>query len=258
MSEVVPKEFNICVLGSSEVGKTNLVARWATGQFSRKDDYKSTTTEEPIVTALKVNTSAGVAFVHLWDWAWHANRDANVNVPYLGMCKDGAIFVYSCIHRASHRDFDDAKNLYERSAGFEKPILIIGNKTDQKKRQVQDNEGKALASRGDHRAFVPVSLVESTGVDEAMEALMRLMYRDPILTVSGVKQASPEDLEAFQAAVKAAADAKAAKEAAEDAAKAAEGKKAKTKSTAGEAGEKKKKKKVKKKVEAATDGPSEE
>jgi hypothetical protein len=52
------------------------------------------------------------------------------------------------------------------SIGFDKPWLIISNKNDQKKKVVVDAEGQALARAGDRRAYVAVSLVDDTGLDE--------------------------------------------------------------------------------------------
>jgi hypothetical protein len=43
------QEFTLPVLGFEKVGKTSLCKRWATGEFSRKDDYVPTRTEEPVV-----------------------------------------------------------------------------------------------------------------------------------------------------------------------------------------------------------------
>jgi hypothetical protein len=74
---------------------------------------------------------------------------------------DGALFLYDVTDRRSMRDFVDFSDWYQRAAGFDKPWLIVSNKNDQKKKAVQDNEGSALASKGDKRGYVAISLVSA-------------------------------------------------------------------------------------------------
>ena len=71
---------------------------------------------------------------------------------------DGAIFVYDCTEKRSKNDFAEHNDWYQRACGFDKPWLIISNKNDQKKKSVQDEEGKALAKAGPNRDYVAISL----------------------------------------------------------------------------------------------------
>ena len=99
--------------------------------------------------------------------------------------KDGALFMYDITDRRTIRDFPDYSDWYERAAGFDKPYIIVSNKNDQKKRAVEDHEGKGLANKGDHRAFVPISLVDDTGLDDMILATAKVMMKDSNIALTG-------------------------------------------------------------------------
>jgi len=44
---------------------------------------------------------------------------------HLSKCRDAALFVFSVTSKQSKTDFVDFNDWYERSAGFDKPWLII-------------------------------------------------------------------------------------------------------------------------------------
>jgi hypothetical protein len=71
---------------------------------------------------------------------------------------------------------------YEMAAGFDKPVIIVSNKNDQKKKSIRDEEGQAMAAHGNNRAFVPVSLVDETGLDDLVLAIVRIMTGDLALS----------------------------------------------------------------------------
>lgn len=86
------------------------------------------------------------------------------------------------------------KDWFQRAAGFEKPCLIVSNKNDSKKKAVQDHEGQSLASKGDRRGYVPISLVDDSGIDEFMLMLSKLMLSDPNISMQSFKEASSESM----------------------------------------------------------------
>lgn len=192
------KKFHIAVLGAAEVGKTSLVARLGGLPFNRKSGYKPSTTEAPVRTSIEVVTSAGLLLFHFYDWAWVEQRkeiEVNVFNQHIAAGHDGAVFMYSVTSKESRKDFEFFYDWYERAAGFDKPWLIISSKNDQKKRQVNDEEGRALANKGNRRSYVPVSLVDDTGVDDVVVSLARIMLSDTNLTVSTTRLASEEALQ---------------------------------------------------------------
>jgi small GTP-binding protein len=193
----IVKEFHVAVLGAAEVGKTNLMSRLSGGTFNRKSSYKTSTQAEPAKTSLEVNTSAGLLLFHFYDWAWIQKKkelEPNEFNSHLSQGADGAIFMYSVISKESKKDFEFFNDWYERASGYDKPYLIISNKNDQKKRQVSEEEGKALANKGNKRAYVPISLVDDTGIEDILVTLGRLFMNDLNLTVSSSRVASEESM----------------------------------------------------------------
>jgi GTPase SAR1 family protein len=188
-------EYNFCILGANEVGKSSIVQKLCGQEFNRKNKYKSSTEPEATKYTVEVASSAGVILFNIYDWAWEAKRAVeNIN-PQLAKGRDGGIFVYDCTDRRTHRDFAEYADWYSRAAGFDKPWLIISNKNDQKKKAVQDTEGEALARAGDRRGFAAVSLVDNTGIDDVVLTLARIMTGDLNLTVSSYGAASLASLQ---------------------------------------------------------------
>jgi GTP-binding protein EngB required for normal cell division len=180
------KEFHMCVLGCSPVGKTSLLQRLTSGvAFSRKTSSKPSMEAEAVKYSVEVPTSAGLVLFHFYDWAWEQKRkDENIN-QQLMRGSQGAWFLFDVTDRRSLTDFTDYADWYQRAAGFEKPWVIVSNKNDQKKRAIQDGEGPALARKADHRAYVSLNLVEDTGVDELLATTAKLMMKDVNLTLAG-------------------------------------------------------------------------
>lgn len=178
-------EFNICVLGFTQVGKTSLMHRLNGVPFNRKHNCKSSLEEEPTKFAIEVPTSAGLVLFNFYDWAWETKRkDQNIN-QQLMKGKDGALFIYDCTDRRTIRDFPDYCDWYERATGFDKPYIIVSNKNDQKKKGVDDAEGMGLAKKGDHRAYCAISLVDDAGLDEMLHATAKIFLKDVNVTLTG-------------------------------------------------------------------------
>lgn len=180
------KEFHISVLGSAEVGKSNLISRLTGAAFNRKASYKPSTQEEPSKTSIEVTTSLGLLLFHFYDWSWVDRRrevDTNVFNHHIASGRDGALFMYSVTHKETKKDFEFFLDWYQRAAGFEKPWIIVSNKNDSKKKTVSDEEGKSLANKGNQRVYVPISLVDDTGIDELIINMCRLLTNDANMTI---------------------------------------------------------------------------
>lgn len=189
------REFRLCVLGTENVGKTSLCSRLAGGTFSRKTGHKPTTGEEATRYSFEVDCADGKKVLfHLFDWAWsQMRREQNIN-PQLMRGPDGAIFVYDVTDKKTKTDFPDYMDWYQRASGFDKPWIIVSNKNDQKKKAVQEGEGQALARQADNRAYVPISLVDDSGVDDLISSMSKIMMKDVNLSIVGVRAASEEIL----------------------------------------------------------------
>lgn len=134
--------------------------------FNRKLGHKECDNDDATKYSIDVFSSAGLILLNIFDWDWEQKRkDVNASLfsQQLMKGKDGAIFIYDVTDRRTKSEFAEFSDWYHRSAGFDKPWLIISNKNDQKKKAIQDGEGQALAKAGDRRGYVAVSLVEDTG-----------------------------------------------------------------------------------------------
>ncbi len=150
--------------------------------------------EEVVHSAVELTTSSGVILVNLYDWAWMEKAKEEVNISSaIAKGKDAAVFVMSVTHKTSKTDFPDYSSNYERSVGYDKPWLMVSNKNDSKKRALQDSECSSLTRGGPNRAYVAISLVDDTGIDELKEALARILMKEVTLTVSKSRPVSSED-----------------------------------------------------------------
>lgn len=179
------KEFHLSVLGISGVGKTSLCERLVGASFKRSNAYKQSLEDYATKYSFEVSTSAGLLLFHFYDWGWEQKRrDQSINQELM-RGSDGVLFLYDVTNRRSMSEFREFADWYQRAAGFDKPCLIISNKNDQKKKAVQDNEGAALAGKGDKRGYVAISLVDDTGLDDLVSMLSKIMMQDVNLSISG-------------------------------------------------------------------------
>lgn len=186
------KEFNLCLLGCEGVGKTSIAKRLCGTTFNRSKAYVKSTEDEPIRYSVEVATSKGLLLLHLHDWAWEEKKKSqNIN-QQLMRGRDAAFFVYDVTDKRTKQEFSEFADWYQRAAGFGKPWVIISNKNDQKKRAVNDDEGKALARQGDKRVFCPVNLVDDTGLDDLIIATVRMLMDDVNMTVQSFQVITAE------------------------------------------------------------------
>ncbi len=122
------------------VGKTGLCERLVGKAFSRKPHKPTVEGDSATKYSFEVTSTKGVILFNLYDWAWEEVRKSQSINQQLMRGSDGCIFVYDVNHRQSKSDFTDQMDLYSRASGFGKPILIVSNKNDSKKKAVQ--EGK--------------------------------------------------------------------------------------------------------------------
>lgn len=190
------KEFNICVLGSTGVGKTSICQRLTGISFVRKSAFKSSLEDEAIKYQIEIDSSNGLILFNFYDWAWEIKRkDENIN-QQLMKGNDGALFVYDITDRRSKSEFDQQLDWYQRASGFDKPLVIISNKNDQKKKSIQDSEGIALSKLGAKRAYVAINLVDDIGLDDMMLVLSKIMMNDMNLSLKGsFKSASQSSID---------------------------------------------------------------
>jgi GTPase SAR1 family protein len=74
------KEFSLCVLGSSGVGKTSFLDRLE-GKVFKRGAVKATDTDVAVKYSIEVSTSSSsVILFNLFDWNWDVKRKSeNIN-----------------------------------------------------------------------------------------------------------------------------------------------------------------------------------
>lgn len=180
-------------MGCAGVGKTSLCERLGGKAFERKP-HKVVVSDEAVKHTFEVHTSGGMFLFNLYDWTWEeARKDHDINKP-LARGKDGAIFCYDVTRRQSLSDFQDHHEWYQRASGFDKPWLILSLKNDQKKKAVEDVQGKSLTKKGPNRMFAVIDLVDDVGVDEVALNLAKMFTNDSNLSLVSFGAASPAAL----------------------------------------------------------------
>ena len=67
----------------------------------------------------------------------------------MALGRDAAIYMLSVTRKTTKTESLDFNSRYERSAGYDKPFLIVSNKNDQKKKAISDAEAASLAKGKD-------------------------------------------------------------------------------------------------------------
>ena len=119
MSSFPIKEFHMCMMGASNVGKTSLCERLHGKVFTRKPS-KPSLEEEASKYSIEVKTSLGLLLFHLYDWAWEVKRreDSRAVNPQLMRGADGALFVYDVTDKGTLRCFGEFNDWYQRASGL--------------------------------------------------------------------------------------------------------------------------------------------
>ena len=114
----------IVLIGNSGVGKTNLLSRFATDQFSEN----TMNTIGVDFSSINVTINDKLAKVQIWDTAGQEKYRAMTNSYYQNT--DGALVVYDITDRQSYDELESWINEFRVYVGSKVPIMVLGNKSD--------------------------------------------------------------------------------------------------------------------------------
>ncbi len=148
------------IIGDAAVGKSNLLLRYAHGQF--KPEYQLTIGVEFGAKNIQLNNK--IFRIQIWDTAGQENFRSITRAYYKNsVC---ALVVYDISSRDSFEHvttwIEDCKNQSPKTIF----MVLVGNKCDLKdKRQVSEEEGKDLAEKND-MMFFETSAKDGINVEE--------------------------------------------------------------------------------------------
>ena len=148
------------IIGDAAVGKSNLLLRYAHGQF--KPEYHLTIGVEFGAKNIQLNNK--IFRIQIWDTAGQENFRSITRAYYKNsVC---ALVVYDISSRDSFEHvttwIEDCKNQSPKTIF----MVLVGNKCDLKdKRQVSEEEGKDLAEKND-MMFFETSAKDGINVEE--------------------------------------------------------------------------------------------
>ena len=123
-------EFKVVLIGDGGVGKTTFVKRHQTGEFEKK--YIATQGVE--VSSITFNTNHGPIKLSLWDTAGQEKLGGLREGYYIGA--NAAILMFDVTTRITYKNipkwYKDLTRICDNI-----PIVLVGNKVDQKDRKVK-------------------------------------------------------------------------------------------------------------------------
>ncbi len=159
----------IVLIGDAGVGKTSIVRRFVTGMFNPAYIITlGTTIMKKEVKYLNKNI-----VLSIWDIGGQSVFKAVRSKYYFA--SEGALAVCD---RGSEKSFQNLASWidsFHKVVGKEKPVIILGNKSDLKAIKVTDEELKKLASKYLFAEYLPTSAKDGLNVERAFNSITRLM-----------------------------------------------------------------------------------
>jgi Ras-related protein Rab-11A len=162
--------FKVVIIGDSGVGKSNLMTRYTTNEFSQ--DTPATIGVEFMTKSVK--TEGRDVKVQIWDTAGQERFRAISRSIYHGA--KGAMLVYDITNQQS---FDNIPNwLAELRVHVSATcsIFLIGNKCDLEHLRAVKKDVADRFARDNGLSFLETSALEKTNVDKAFEWLVKSVY----------------------------------------------------------------------------------
>jgi len=135
------EKFKVVVVGDSGVGKTNLIKRFISNEFSL--DSKATVGVEFISKNYNINNK--IIKIEIWDTAGQERYKSITSAYYKGA--KGAMIVYDVTNQTSFNNIDKWYFEIKEKASKNINLMLIGNKTDLNKvicREDAINKAKSL------------------------------------------------------------------------------------------------------------------
>ena len=158
--------FKIVLIGDSGVGKTNILSRYLTNEFS-------------LTTQATVGVEFGSKIIkkgekliklQIWDTAGQERYKSITSAYYKG--SKGAFVVYDITRKTTFDNVDKWINELKNNGSEGVFIMLVGNKSDLKeKREISEEEVKKKAELS-NVAFCKTSALEGNNIEYAFESLI--------------------------------------------------------------------------------------
>ncbi|KAG8549057.1 hypothetical protein GDO81_022923 [Engystomops pustulosus] len=153
--------FKIILIGDSNVGKTCVVQRFQSGEFS--DKHQNTIGVDFTVKSLNINGKK--VKVQVWDTAGQ-ERFRNITQSYYRSAQ-GAIIAYDITRRQTFESVPHWIHEVEKYGAANLMLMLIGNKSDLvENRQILFEEACTFAEKHGLAAVLETSAKESHNIDE--------------------------------------------------------------------------------------------
>ena len=168
--DVYEQLYKIIIIGTSGVGKTNILSRYLHNEF--RENTKSTVGVEFGSKRMMIENI--LIKLQIWDTAGEERYRSITSHYYRGA--KGCFIVYDITNQQS---FDDVIKWYEDiklSGDKDISIVLIGNKCDlEKNRKINTEMGKSKAKEL-NCAFYETSALNNTGIDEVFNSICEDIY----------------------------------------------------------------------------------
>eukprot|EP01118_Nematostelium_gracile_P006189 TRINITY_DN1990_c1_g2_i1.p1 TRINITY_DN1990_c1_g2~~TRINITY_DN1990_c1_g2_i1.p1 ORF type:complete len:222 (+),score=60.06 TRINITY_DN1990_c1_g2_i1:114-779(+) len=163
--------FKVVILGDSGVGKTNILTRFTSNEFSTNS--KTTIGVEFATKGLYISKKYIKA--QIWDTAGQEKFRAVTSVYYRGAM--GALLVYDITKMSTFNNLQLwIRELYDNVDKNNITIMLVGNKSDLESiREVSSEKGKKLAEKY-QMSFMEVSALDNTNIEQAFNDVLHQIF----------------------------------------------------------------------------------
>eukprot|EP00045_Choanoeca_perplexa_P004590 m.39274 g.39274 ORF g.39274 m.39274 type:complete len:206 (-) comp12656_c2_seq1:476-1093(-) len=167
-NDLYDKEFNILIIGDASVGKTSLLCRYVSNEFS--DSYQSTLTNDYLTKCIEIDGQR--IGVTCWDTAGQ-ERFRTITASYYRNA-NAVMLAYAANEPDSFENIEGWHGEIQRYCSPAVVVSLVATKTDLAI-QVKPSDAKAYAK--EHSTLIAeTSAKEGRGVEEAFQAIVdRLM-----------------------------------------------------------------------------------
>lgn len=178
--------YKVVLAGDAAVGKSSFIVRLCKGKFVPNLSSTLGVDFQNKVIEVDGHTVA----LQLWDTAGQ-ERFRSIAKSYFRRA-DGVLLLYDCTYERSFLNIREWTDAIEESAPKKIPIMLVGNKTDQRaemtqqgRRVVRQEDGQRL-SREIDALFIETSAKDGSNIAEAVMELTRLLRTNEDLEVKSV------------------------------------------------------------------------
>ncbi|XP_077195949.1 ras-related protein Rab-19 isoform X2 [Paroedura picta] len=180
MDEAFDYLFKIILIGDSNVGKTCVVHRFKSGQYSVKQ--QNTIGVDFTVRSLEIDGKK--VKIQVWDTAGQ-ERFRTITQSYYRSAH-GAILAYDMTKRSTFESIPHWIHEIEKYGAANLVMMLIGNKSDEtEKRQVLFEDACTLAEKHGLLAVLETSAKEAQNVDEVFILMAKELMARNVLQLSG-------------------------------------------------------------------------